>query len=229
MAAQQGAPGLVPSWSRSALPAAVATAVALVVVLAVYTSGSRATGLDLWVDARAAPRLEPLRRIFGLLTELAGPTEVLVMAVGLAAGCLALRLPGAAAVCVAGPVAALVVTEHLQSTLARPAVEGAGNAFPSGHATAAFSLTTVVVVLLLPGGALVRRLPLWCSGMLWMVAVGLPAYVAGALLLLRHHYVTDVLGGAGVAVAVVLLLAAVIDRLGAGAAADGRLVPGRGT
>jgi membrane-associated phospholipid phosphatase len=145
------------------------------------------------------------------MTTLTGPYQVLAVAAVLSMGCLVVRQPRASALLVGAPLLGLLVNEHLlQPAFGRPAATGVGDAYPSGHATAAFALTWTVLALLPPSGAigcLIPRLVRICAA---AAVVLLPVYVTAALLLLRHHYVTDVLGGAavaGCAVAVLLLLA----------------------
>lgn len=100
------------------------------------------------------------------------------------------------------------------------AVFGPGYAFPSGHETGLASATTVLSVLLLRGPLEVRT-----------KAIGLGVTVvwtvAGAAGLVRngYHFVTDTIGGACVAIVVVLGTALVVDAVRPRRAAAGRSAP----
>jgi membrane-associated phospholipid phosphatase len=63
-------------------------------------------------------------------------------------------------------------------------------------------------------GELARVLPPWAR--LAAVAAGIfaPTYMAAALLLFGHHYITDIVGGGCVAFVCVAVLFALFDRLG---------------
>lgn len=205
-------PGLLSARCSTAAPAVVLVSAAAVMGLGVAIRHTRATGFDRWVDDVAAGVLEPLRPGLEPMTAVAGPVQVLVAAAVLAVACLFLRLLCAAVALTAAPLVALLLTEYvLQPALGRPPVTGAGDAFPSGHATAACGLSWVLLALLVPDTTVRRALPGPVRPVLVLAAVLLPLYVAAALLLLRHHYVTDVLGGAAVASSAVALTLRVVD------------------
>ncbi len=86
-----------------------------------------------------------------------------------------------------------------------------GLAFPSGHATAATSLALVVIMLLWNDGVRRRKLAGWVRAVGTVVTGLLPLYVAVALVVLDYHRPTDVLGGALVAVVIVIAVALLLD------------------
>jgi undecaprenyl-diphosphatase len=149
------------------------------------------------------------------LTRLANPVSMLLLAVLLAGVCAVLGHVRAAVLAVTAPGVALLVTEvWLKPLVGREVVPGHGNAFPSGHATAAAAVAAVALLLLLPGRPLGRRLLRPAAVLLCALVVLLPAALAVAMVTLRYHDVSDVVGGVGVAVATVLLVALLLDALG---------------
>jgi membrane-associated phospholipid phosphatase len=101
--------------------------------------------------------------------------------------------------CLVAPAVAVAITEYL----AKPAVgrmAGGSLTYPSGHMTSVAALLTVFV-LAVP--------PRWRRGALvFGVAIGL--LVGVTLILLRWHYLTDVLAGAAVAIATALLVDSIL-------------------
>ena len=216
--------------TRGKLPAVVATSrnervaaglaaaglYACVAVVAVRVRGRSgplrvdATGLHYMGRPTVAERLAPyhlarldgpelLRGVvwFGSRGGVAAAVAVLVVAA------LAWRDRACALIAVAGPLAALVLTEQILKPLVDRTGPNGGNFFPSGHATgvAAVAAATLFVLDRNAGrGWALLALPVlgaWVSG------------VSVALVQLHYHYVTDVLGGAAVGVATVLSMAAV--------------------
>ncbi len=101
--------------------------------------------------------------------------------------------------CLVAPVAAIVITEYI----AKPVVGrmyGGSLSYPSGHMT---SVAAVVAVFILAVPPRWRR-----SAAVLGVAVDL--LVAVTLILLRWHYLTDVLAGAAVAIGTTLLVDTVV-------------------
>ena len=151
---------------------------------------------------------EPLHQ----LTRLANPVTMLLLAHVLALACAVLGHLRAAALAVTAPTAALLLTElWLKPLVGREVVPGHGDAYPSGHATAAAAVATVTLLLLLPGRPLGSRLLRPVAVLLGALVLLLTAGLGVALLTLRYHDVSDVVGGVGVAVATVLVTAALLD------------------
>ena len=129
----------------------------------------------------------------------------------LAGVCLALGRRRLAVLAVAGPV-----VTGLATTVLKPVIERTKNgdlAYPSGHMGAAVALALVVALLIVSLLGLGR----WAAV---SVLVAVPS--AGRrrdgtrMTIARYHYLTDAIGGFCVAVAVVLSLAVLLDRLPSG-------------
>jgi len=196
-------------------PAALALAAAAACVVAVLGRHlSQDPGPTRW--DRAGERLTASLHDWGQplhdLTRLANPVTMLLLAVVLAAACATLGHVRAAVLALAAPVAALLVTElWLKPLVGREVVPGHGDAYPSGHATAASAVAAVAVLLLLPGRPLGRRLLRSAAALLGGLVLLVPAALNVALVTLGYHDVSDVVGGVGVGVATVLLLALLLD------------------
>ncbi|PVZ07976.1 phosphatase PAP2 family protein [Actinomycetospora cinnamomea] len=148
-----------------------------------------------------------LARLVGqAFAAIGGPVPVALALLLLAPLAWALRGPRGLALVVVGPPTAMVTT----SLVLKPLVvrtRGETLAFPSGHTTSVASLATACAVLLLGLVAVPRVLRLLAVAGLAAVVV-----VVGASLVGRgYHYPTDTLGAVGVAVAVVLVAALVVD------------------
>lgn len=149
-----------------------------------------------------------------LLHVMATPSEpipVALMVTTVAVVAAVRRRPGVVALIIVGPVAAVV----LASVILKPLfgrTHGGGLVFPSGHTASLVSVLTVLTLLAVATSNRRRRAI--------MVAVAL----AGSLVLtvalvtalvgLRYHYFTDTVGGFCSAVATVLVVAHLIDRIG---------------
>jgi membrane-associated phospholipid phosphatase len=193
-------------WA-GALLACCAVLVAVLGVL--FAHQARADGLDRAVDSQVIAWLGGHR---GLLLWLAAPGSLIpagvLCAAVLAACVLAGRLNGAVLAAVAVPVAV-----GLDEVLLKPLVHrtyGGNLVYPSGHATAVFTLAATVTVLLLvpprPAKAASLRV------LIPLAACALGVVVAIAVIGLRWHYFTDTVAGAAVAVGTVCGLALLLDR-----------------
>jgi membrane-associated phospholipid phosphatase len=101
--------------------------------------------------------------------------------------------------CLVAPAVAIVITEYL----AKPAVGrtfGGTLCYPSGHMTAVAALVCAFVIAV-PAGW--RKLAAFLGLVVSVV-------VAVTLLLLRWHYLTDVIAGASVSIASTLIVDAVV-------------------
>jgi len=119
---------------------------------------------------------------------------------------VARRWPGAALAAAAVPFAAGFTEYALKPSVG----EAIGQSFPSGHATSMFALATICAVLL---AAPARRLSGGARLLLALMAIGLAAAVAVAMVAIGAHTVTDAAGGAAVGTAVVLACALALDLL----------------
>lgn len=135
------------------------------------------------------------------------PLPLALMIAALAGLCLALGRRRHAVLAVAGPV-----LTGLATTILKPVVDRTKNgdlSYPSGHMGAAVAVAVVAALLLVSlvdpprplRGVLLVTLPA-----LWGGAIGL------AMTVTNYHYLTDAVGGACVAVAVVLSVAMLLDR-----------------
>jgi membrane-associated phospholipid phosphatase len=201
------APPLVaPSW-RPACIGIVVAAIAVVVVTGAAVHGRQGpTGFDTWA---AGP-------LFNHISELTGVRLLNLSSPGLSVGGLAvvavlaalIRYWALVAVATAAPVVAIIVTEVVLKPIVHRSIADGAPAYPSGHETGLVSLLVVLLLVLARApfsravtAILVTLLALWAA--------------VGAIGLVRAHYhfPTDTIGGMGVAVACVLSVALVIDRV----------------
>lgn len=216
---------LLPRRVRArALVVAVLAAI-VVVVLAVLLHGKRETSVDESITRWLYVHLRSWWVARKLLSLSEPAFEVGVLA-ALAVGALLRRAWNVAAFVVAAPVAAVVVSELVLKPLVHRRLGGVSfpvaNAYPSGHETGIAALLTVLAVLTLRTT--------------WTVAVKAAVLVAfvlwavvAAIGLIRNflHYPSDTVGGAGVALAVVLATAFAIDAVTASHRVSAPDVPDR--
>jgi membrane-associated phospholipid phosphatase len=205
----QAARTLLPSSARR--PAALIAACCLVItlVLGVLTAHSSRPG---WLDASVDSWI---RRTFGvhhgtmlLLEDLGKPAEVAVLTLVIALACLAARRVNGAVLAAVSVVVFSVLTEFV----VKPAVGrtlGGNLVYPSGHAGAAFTLAAVIVVLLLNPSRRQLRRAVKIAVAAGVALVG--SAVAVAMIGLHAHYFTDTIGGAALAIGVVLTTTFLLD------------------
>ncbi|HEX3622932.1 MAG TPA: phosphatase PAP2 family protein [Acidimicrobiales bacterium] len=131
------------------------------------------------------------------------PVAGIGIAGGLAGMAVLLRDLRAAVVCLVGPAVAVLTTD----ALLKPLVDrhnGAALAYPSGHATGAAAVATLLLVLFHRWGG--WRATAWFAP----VAMALPVAMGVALVRLHFHYPTDVLGGTAMGIATVLAVAVLL-------------------
>lgn len=202
---------LVPPVVRRHLPGLTLPPVVLALALGAALAGERAPSrVDAYVDphvTRALAWADPLLRT---AVDLASPPFVIVVSLVLAGACAARRLLRPALLVLLGPTTALAVTAVLKAVVGRHPESGTGDAYPSGHATAAFALGTAVLLLTRwPSAPLPRPVAVAAR----VAAVVGPLGAGLALISLGFHTVTDVVGGTCVGLSTVLVLAAGIDRV----------------
>lgn len=203
----QSGPALISPGFRRTAAALVVAGAAVMSLLAVLVAGhTRETWLDHAVDNRimAPPGHAGLA---GPMAQLGSPVSVTVLSVILVAACLVTRrFRGAWLVAAAAPAVGLadIGLKHLVHRTYAGFLS-----FPSGHTMGAFSMATVGVILLL--GPLHPALsPRW-RRMLAALAVLVACAVALCLVIRRMHYFTDTIGGAALAIAMVLAAAFAVD------------------
>jgi membrane-associated phospholipid phosphatase len=186
-----------------------AASLAGVAALAAAYAGTSSAGridnrVDGWLIRHSAHHMGLVRA----MADLGGPVPVAVATVPLVVGLVRLGRGRGALLAALSPLGASALTELVLKPLIGRTHSG-GVSFPSGHATGLGSVLAVVVVLAVDQRP--PRLPGWAQ---WVVglATGVLA-VAGcaALVAAQYHYASDTLGGIGVAVASVLILALVVD------------------
>ncbi len=169
------------------------------------------TAVDAAVDPRLAYHFRGQRQVFEAVITLGDPVNVVLASVALAGLCLLMGARRAALLSLVGPpLAGALVEWVLKPLVDRRYLDGL--VFPSGHTAGTSAIAVVLVLLLLPGGAL-RNLAAPVRVLLWYASAVFSAGVGLGLVILRFHYITDVIGGAAVAVTVILAFAWTLDRL----------------
>jgi len=202
----------VARWWALAIGSAAAV---LALGLAVRYAGDRQLSpFDARIMVRIYAWYPDRRAIAHRVADLGGAAAVFVIVVALVIWLYTRRRFRAIALAVLGPAVAVVVTEYvLKPTVDRRLLGYV--TYPSGHSTGVFSVATVIAVLLV--GENTRS---WLAARIASVVVlfAVCVLVAVSLVAAGYHVPTDTVGGAGVAIASVLLLAVLID-----AVADRRL------
>jgi undecaprenyl-diphosphatase len=146
-------------------------------------------------------QVDPFVTIAKVVTWL-GSSAAMVAATVLTAGwAFARRRPVDALTLLAGAGIALLLVHVIKAAYDRPRPPGAlvateDSAYPSGHATYVVSLVACATVLVRGGAGWAARVALVT------VAAFLAGVVAASRVYLRAHYLTDVLGGAGLGLAI---------------------------
>lgn len=222
---------LLPPRVRPLATVALAGCVAVTVLLAGWAW--HRTGLD-WLDAVVDDRLHVLGwhhgRVLNDIADLGDLRPIAAVTVALALACLAARRLRAAVLAAVSVPAASALTEDVLKPLIGRAHAG-GYSFPSGHTTASFAVATVIAVLM--ADPVRARLPAALRLLLTLGALAVAIAVAVAVIALGFHFFTDTIGGAAVAISVVLGLALVLDLPGFRAGRTGTVTrwrsgPGRG-
>ena len=201
-----------PLLSPAARPWAVAVLVICVAVTAVlgalFAHQARGSGLDTAIDARIQAGIGGHPALLRGVARLGSAPAVIAVAGALVLACLATRRwRGALFVLTAVP-AAEVVGEYVLKPLVDRTMEG-DLVFPSGHTVGVAALAAAIAVLLT--GPLRPPWPA-AARLLLVFAVFLATGVtAVAMIGMGAHYFTDTVGGAAVAVAMVLATALALD------------------
>jgi membrane-associated phospholipid phosphatase len=203
--------------SRRLRGAAVCTAAICAAITALlgarYAGVSSAGRFDNAIDPRLTSRLGEHHRLIGAVFGIGGPLSVTVLTALFVVTLLVLRRPRFALLAALAPPVASAITEWV----IKPLVErdrGGSWSYPSGHTTGIFAVALVVVLLVFgqtPRLPVAARLVVSAGPLAVATGVALASIAAG------HHYATDTVGGACVALATVLILSLFVD-----AAADAR-------
>ena len=197
---------------RLRIPVAIVAVLAAVSVTVMgwhFAGDTHAGALDRTLAGGVDMRHGAARVLGQGFADLGNPLPVAVGLVGLAAVAYVARGPRGLALALLGPLLAMITTSLVLKPLIDRTRSGA-LAFPSGHTTAIGSMALAAGVLLL-GWTVVPR-ALRRAG---AVVLTLLVFAVGASMVGRgYHYPSDTIGAVGVALAVVLLVALVVDAAG---------------
>jgi membrane-associated phospholipid phosphatase len=205
--------------TRHLLRGLTAAGTVVFVALGVLVSSrwSPLTTLDVRLDAavhRAALTDGWLRSLAVVVTNLGSPVAVDVVVVVAAVWLLvARRVPDAVAVVVARLVelgietAVKALVNRSRPVFSQPVATAGGGSFPSGHTAGSAALYGILVLIFAP--VLVRRLRLLVT----IVATVFVLAVAASRVVLGVHYLSDVVGGLGLGVAVAAGTLLLTDRV----------------
>ena len=194
--------------ARKATAALALTCAAIMALIAVQVAHQTQPG---WLDNAVDDTIRLARYQHGnplsLVAGLGAPITATVIAVIIAAACLLTRRYRGAFL-VASAVPAVGLAEIVLKPVIHRTIAGFLS-YPSGHTMGAFSLATSIVVLLTGPlhPKLTRRVRIRLAILTMMIA----CFVSYSLIALRMHYFTDTIGGATLAIAIVLVIALIID------------------
>lgn len=196
---------IAPAWRRPALLGA-GLALAVFVVLAVLTFHATRSSFDSWTFRVLAQHLSPSRADFLIsFTEPAVSVLLLVLTTVLAGS---LGRYDVAVLAALGPALGTLLASDVGKPLIHRTMSGnAAGTFPSGHET---GVTCTATVLLVAFG----QLPIRRAARLVLAAVLAGWVLVAAVGLTRsyYHYATDTIGAMGFSIALILGLAALLDR-----------------
>ena len=195
-------------WRTTAIASIVVSVTAFTVLATAYRSQESAGRVDTLIANMVTEDTAPQWTLAHDITMLGTPWAVVAMsgllmlvAAGVRSGWRAVVLAATGA-----PAAALLAELALKPLVGRR-LRG-DLAFPSGHATGVAAVATVAVVILVAGRVGARTAQVATS----LIAAATVVAVGASLVVLDHHYATDVVGGALTATATVCALALLLDR-----------------
>lgn len=144
-----------------------------------------------------------------LLQAMLVPTEPVLLVILVALFVMlavARRRPRVAILAVFGPLLAIGLSGLLKPVFDRTINNSSLLAFPSGHTTSLVAVLTVFTLTVVSSGTHKSLMALMILGALVVTVIA-----AIGLIGMKYHYVTDVIGGACLAVASVLVVALAID------------------
>lgn len=191
-----------------------------------FAGDTHAGPLDRAIAGDVTMRHGPARVLGQGFADLGNPLPVAVALAVLAVVAFVVRGPRGLALALLGPLLAMITTSLVLKPLIDRTRSGA-LAFPSGHTTAIGSMAVAAGTLLL-GWTVVPRVLRWAgAGVLMLLVVAVGASMVGR----GYHYPSDTVGAVGVALAVVLLVALVVDAVAdrATPAQDRRRLKARGS
>lgn len=188
----------------------------LLVVGAVFLVGVLALGAKveslrgpLRSDAAVARQLpRPERSTLKRIADVGSEVPVLLAVLAVVAWAASRRDWRGVVVAIVAPTTALFLTEYVLKPLVDRESGHGALSYPSGHATVVAALATTAVLF-------VHRYHGARLALLWTPsAIALVAAVAFAVVALRWHYFSDSVGGVGLGVGVVFVVASVADAPG---------------
>jgi membrane-associated phospholipid phosphatase len=201
---------LIPPSARrpAAVVALCCLAVGVVIaILVAHTSSPTPVDrpVDSWLLSHFGTHLPTLST---QVANLGGLRESTIIIAVIVLACLAVRRLNGAVLAVVSGIAVAELTEHVVKPLVHRTLTGF-LVYPSGHTASAFTAATVVTVLLLNPPRMRPRPALTIAVATLTGLVG--CFVAAAMISLAFHYFTDAIGGAAIAVAVVIAVAFLLD------------------
>ncbi len=203
---------LLPARLQGRVRVTLALSSGLLVVLTASVADAGHPALDRLAALAVVPSSPLLQELLDLAAR-ALPRAMPLGVTALAALCWSVGARRAALLSLLGPTCAYVATSLLKVLLERPSGSGDGWMFPSGHVTVVAAVATVLTILLLRDGLLAGRLPRRWLPIARTATVLATAGTAFATVAHRHHYASDVVGGILTALIMVLVVAALIDRV----------------
>jgi len=203
---------------RPLAAALIAVGVVVTAGLGVHYANQRHPGrIDVAIDRRLHRHLASHQATLVHIITLADPRNVAIACVAIGALFFWRGRRRLAVLSLLGPLVTVALTDLVLKPIINRRFLSALS-FPSGHAAASVAIATVVVV-----GMLGASRPAWSAVARWLVVVAVAAIalvIAVALVAAGYHYATDAIGGAALAIAVVMTSALAID--GAADRIDGR-------
>ncbi len=209
--AHEPVPVLIPDRAR--LPAVI-TGICCAVVLAVggaFAAGrSEGNALDRRVDPWIIQHLQSHVNGLTQIADLGNPTPLVVVTLIVVLCCLVVRrfngaILAAVSVAVASGLTEFVFKPLVHETFGHPPILS----YPSGHSTNVFTLSAVVVVLMINPPH--RRIRPVLRVVVAALAILVGLVVMVSLVAIQFHYLTDTIGGACVATGTVLAIALLLD------------------
>ena len=189
--------------------ALIAVGVVVTAGLGVHYANQRHPGrIDGAIDRRLHRHLASHQATLVHIITVADPRNVAIACVAIGALSFWRGRRRLALLSLIGPLMAVGLTDLVLKPLINRRFLGMLS-FPSGHTAASVAMATVVVV-----GMLGASRPAWSAVARWLVLVAFEAVafvIAVALVAAGLHYATDTIGGAALAIAVVMASALAID------------------
>jgi undecaprenyl-diphosphatase len=203
-------PLLAPAARRSALTVVVICVAVTAFLGGLFAHQTQPGWLDTAIDARLQAGISAYPALLHWVSKPGTLGPVAAVTTAMAVACLMTRRWRGALLAVIAVPTAEAITELVLKPLVDRTLRGQLS-FPSGHTTGVFVLAAVFTVLMT--GPLRPRLPAAVRLALVLAAYLVASATAVAMIGLRAHYFTDLVGGVAVAVGTVLATALTLDKL----------------